>query len=323
MKEYENLTNRGKLKRLRRLAETALEAYGLEDSVLTFLCRQTNFIYRVRTGTGENYVMRLASPGWRTRANLVNEALWLKALEKDPHISAPRIIPTRNGTYVPSFSCPGIPHDWNVSLFSELPGRLLEFSLTAKNLRKAGELTARLHIHGKAWQRPAEFSEQIFDHYLSRGEEDALFSRENLVRLTRETCELLYGIRDIAEGEYGRLDRDDLRVIHCDLWHGNIRVHRGNLYPFDFEDIIIGFRLHDVAMALLDLKEDSGADYPRLLDAYREGYESLLSWPEGSLVALQAGRILWRLNWILRFMPSGFGKALEGSLGFFRSLPGE
>ena len=91
-------------------------------------------------------------------------------------------------------------------------------------------------------------------------------------------------MRDRVVAEYSSLDRDDLRVIHCDLWHDNIKLHRGTLIPFDFEDTIIGFRLHDIAMAMLDLLEDTDdTRYPLLLESFRSGYESLLPWPDGVL----------------------------------------
>ena len=107
---------------------------------------------------------------------------------------------------------------------------------------------------------------------------------------------------------YAGLDRADLRVIHCDLWHDNVKIDRGRLRPFDFEDTVWGFRLHDMAMGLLDLMEDFGYErYRALLPAFRQGYESLLDWPEGSLEVLQIGRLLWKANYVARFHPDALG----------------
>ncbi len=319
MQDYDKLTSRGKLKRLNRLARRAMDAYGLGDGALSFHCFQTNGIYRIRSAGGENYLMRLASPGWRTRQDLVNEALWLEALEGEPSLRTPRLIPAPDGERVLSLDCRGIPRPWNISLFSEQPGRLLGHALTGENLFKMGRLTAGLHRHGGEWERPAEFTGPPFEHYLSRGEEEVLFSREVLVTLPRGTCEILFAARDLVEEEYGRLDRKDLRVIHGDLWHGNIRIHRGELYPIDFEDTILGFRLHDIAMALLDLREEVGEAYPVLREAYRRGYERVLPWPEGSVEILQAGRMLWRLNWLVRYRPDLFPGVLERDLPLLRA----
>ena len=47
MKPYLQLTRRGRLRRMHRLAEVALAEYGIPGSRLTFLQYTMNFIYRV------------------------------------------------------------------------------------------------------------------------------------------------------------------------------------------------------------------------------------------------------------------------------------
>jgi Ser/Thr protein kinase RdoA (MazF antagonist) len=127
--------------------------------------------------------------------------------------------------------------------------------------------------------------------------------------------------REWVEGAYASLDRADLRVIHCDLWHENVKLDGGRLRPFDFEDTVWGYRLHDLAMGLLDLLETVGPErYPDLLAACRSGYERLLAWPEGDLEVLQIGRLLWQANWVARFQPASFGAMGEAHGRVFRGF---
>jgi hypothetical protein len=49
MKAYENLTNSGKLRRLRELAILGLSHYDLQDPQLTYHGFETNLLYRVTT----------------------------------------------------------------------------------------------------------------------------------------------------------------------------------------------------------------------------------------------------------------------------------
>lgn len=324
MKDYSRLTNRGKLTRLRGLALSALSQYGMEESRLDYHGFETNLLYRVTSHGGDRYMLRLASPGWRTREDLVNEALWLEALAKWGEVKAPRVVPALSGERVLALESAQVPDPRYATLFSYLPGRSLENFLTEPYLRKMGILMARLHVHGGEWNRPADFTNHSFEHYLSRGEEERLFSPEVMAERPRRETEYLYAVRDLVEEEYAGLNRKDLRVIHCDLWHGNIRVHRGDLLPFDFEDTILGFRLHDMAMAMLDLREDTDEKgYPVLLDAFRRGYESVLDWPEGNMENLQAGRVLWQMNWLARFWPEGLEKRWKGKLAFLSRLTGK
>ena len=95
-------------------------------------------------------------------------------------------------------------------------------------------------------------------------------------------------------------DPSGLRVIHHDLYHDNICVDRGRLYPFDFEDTVWGYPVQDIATAMRDLIEDAPpAAYPTLSQAFRRGYESLEPWPErkkGELDTLIAAHFIEGAN---------------------------
>lgn len=318
------------------LAREALAAFGFAGAQARLHSNETNALYRIRLRAdggpwrrpagscgggaerelvpGERLMLRLATPGWRTRADLENEALWLEALERDGCVAAPRVVRAPDGRAVvpigpeaPDTGSPA-PSDasgdarWHATLMTWLPGRLLGRYLTPANLTRMGELFATLHAHGAEWAPPEGFTTRVFDRFLGRGEPDVILDHAELVGVPGGTVALLERLIRRVNDEYASLDRGDVRVIHCDLWHDNIKLHRGRLLPFDFEDTVHGFRLHDIAMALLDLLEEVGdARYHELLPAFRTGYERSLSWPAGDLAALQVGRILWKINSVARF----------------------
>ncbi len=316
MKPTNELTHLGKIRRQRAYARQALAQYPIEVRRADLIGTDTNLIYRITTPDGARYILRLAFPGWRTAENAESDALWLDALARDTDIPVPRLLRTHAGDAIYHFT----DADGNARravLMTYLPGTLLGKRLTAPNLFKMGELFAKLHQHGKTWQPPAGFAPQIFDRYMSRGEPDALFADAQRDAFTDHQWDVITRMRARVETAYTALDPADLRVIHCDLWHDNIKVYRGELAPFDFEDTIWGYRIHDLAMALLDLAEDAGvARYDELLPVFRAGYESRLPWPDGDLGVFQMGRVLWRLNWIARF----WRKGLAGAVAFDTAL---
>jgi len=284
------------------VAEAALELYDLEVASLQLVVRATNRIYRVRSSDGPSFALRLASPGWRTRSDLQSEAMWLEAIARDTTIPAPRIVRASDGAAVVVCSADGVPTEHHATLMSWLPGVLLGRHLNEQNLGKLGELFGRLHIHGAEWRPPPGFTARKFDQIFARGEPDVIFDAAQNDAHTPHTQRIIHLTRDAVDAAYAALDPGDLRVIHCDLWHDNVKVHRGVLHPFDFEDTVWGYRLHDIAMAMLDLYEAGDpTQYEDLLAAFRRGYESELDWPAGDLSALQVGRILWRVNWVARF----------------------
>jgi len=103
------------------------------------------------------------------------------------------------------------------------------------------------------------------------------------------------------------------------MHHDNIKVHRGVLCPFDFEDTVWGYRIHDIAMAMLDLWDEvDPSTYDRLLDAFRRGYTATSSWPDGDLTMFQLGRYVWRLNWVARHRSDRMAGAIQATAHAFR-----
>ena len=312
MTSYHQLSPKAKLRRLRILAESALAEYDLADPSIVHHGFETNLMYRVRAGNEQRYMLRLASPGWRTPIDLFSEATWLEALARDTAIHAPRMIQARDGRYIVQASVPGVPDLWNVSLMTWVPGRLLGYYLSEKNLARMGALFAELHCHGITWTPPPGFTTLRFEHWLSRGEPNLIAGdADNRIPPgdARRTVERMHRL---VEDAYASIDRRDLRVIHCDLWHDNIKLHNGALHPFDFEDTVLGYRVHDIAMAMLDLLEATDEErYQELLRAFRAGYEAHTTWPDQPIEPFQIGRLLWKLNWIARHHARWLTPAVE------------
>lgn len=171
---YQHLSNQGKLRRLRKLAVLGLTHYDIKNPTLTYHGFETNLFYLVTAETGEHFMLRLASPGWRALEDLQSEAIWLNAINQETTIPVPNVMPTRSGENVLSLSVPEVPDIWHMTLMRWIPGRLLGHYLNINNLEKMGRLFADLHHFSANWVPPAEFSKHRFEHWLSRGEEDLL-----------------------------------------------------------------------------------------------------------------------------------------------------
>lgn len=320
-RDFASLTRIGKIRRIGQLAAAALSEYDIRVHSQRIHSFATNLLYRVQSDTGERFVLRMAYPGWRTLEDLCAEAAWLDALHTDTDIGAPLVIRSSNGDSVLPMSGLGVPDTWYATLMTWVDGRLLAHHLTCANLERMGDLFARLHLHGKAWKPPSDFTTKRFVAFLSRGEPDAIFGDDVIQSFRDDDRHAFLLAREWVESEYSNLPRNDLRVIHCDLWHENIKLDHGRLRPFDFEDTIWGYRLHDIAMGMLDLLETVGhARYAELLASFRCGYERLLEWPEGNLEVLQIGRLLWKANQGARFARESLGPLSQQYGDIFRSF---
>jgi Ser/Thr protein kinase RdoA (MazF antagonist) len=305
MLAFEQLTQRGQARRLRRLAMHALEHYPLDVIDMRLVGTFTNTLFRVRAGNGQSYVVRVCAPGWRTETDLRSEAVWLEALSHEADIGAPVPLPARDGSYLVTARAEGVPEPRYCLVTSWLPGVLLGKRLTESNLHKMGALFARLHRHAATFCPPAGFTERKTDGVYARGEEQVLWHCDD--GFTAETSAIFERAWALVAKAFADLyaDPSGLRVIHHDLWHDNIVVHRGRLHPFDFEDTAWGYPVQDVAMALQDLMMDVDADaFEPLQVAFRQGYESLSSWPEryeGEIDAFRVGRLFWVANYVARY----------------------
>ena len=258
MRPYSELTRLGRARRLRDVALEALTHYDVEIVRLELVGLFTNALFRARTPQGESYAVRLCAPGWRTDTDIRSEVLWLQALAQDDDIGAPVPVLSRDGELFVAVSRPGVPGPSRCVVMSWIPGTPLGRHLSAPNLHKMGVLFAKLHAHGAAFVPPPGFTERTMTSYIARDEPDVLFSDAWADAFTAHSREVLTHTRTLVGQAFVDLyaDREGPRVIHNDLWHDNIMLYRGRLYPFDFEDTIWGYPVQDIAMSLQDLMMD-------------------------------------------------------------------
>jgi Ser/Thr protein kinase RdoA (MazF antagonist) len=318
MRAFERLTKQGKARRLRRLAMTALDGYELEVANVRLIGVHTNILFRVGTVGGEKYVIRICQPGWRTATDLRSEVMWLQDLSCNTDIGAPVPQFTRNGEPFVEVSVAGVPEPRRCVVTSWIPGASLEDQLTEENLYKMGALFARLHAHSADFSPPPGFTRRKMDRVLARGEADTLFGPACNDAFTPRSRDILERTSERVDHAFEQLyaDPTHMRVIHNDLWHGNIKAHRGVLRPLDFEDTIWGYPVQDIAMALHDLMVDVASErYEPLQRAFHQGYESLCPWPEhraGQIDTFRAGRMLWIANYVACFERQHLRRHVDG-----------
>ena len=308
MRPFSALTERGQALRLRRMALAALSHYELPLKKVRLVANHLNGIFRVDTEEGEVYALRISEPTWRTDDELQTELRWLQRLSHETTISVPQLFLNTEGTLITRVTCEGIPEPRRAVLMSWIRGRLLSEHLTAQNFTKLGVLAARLHEHAAQWIIPPELNVRVRNSLYVRGETDELHER-NRELFPEKSYAIFEHVREQVQQAYERLYRDGqgVRIIHADLHQENVKVFRGTLHPFDFEDVILGYPVQDIAQTFSDLLFFSSLDnmeYQLLRDAFIQGYSSYLPWPEaypGQIDTFMAGQQLWRTNFVIRF----------------------
>jgi Ser/Thr protein kinase RdoA (MazF antagonist) len=296
MKDFAGLTELGRARRLRPLALAALEAYDLGVTSLRLIDDGWNCVFRVESPDGP-LALRVTRPTpGRDAASVHSEVAFMTALAGATDIRVPAIIRNRSGELVTMAAAPGVPEPRSCVVFSWLGGRLLGETVTSRRWHDLGDLMGRMHRFAAEWTPPAGFATPAYDSVLPYGEPLVMFEPGRAD---------LHGASHLLEEAYHRtaerirsLDHGRRRmVIHGDLHAWNVKVRRGVLSPFDFEDLLFAVPILDVATSLYYIRDR--ADYLSLAVAFRAGYEQQQPWVEqepGELDRLLIARGLDLLN---------------------------
>lgn len=256
-----------------QIVKQALALWDMEDAAHRLVAARENAVYEVVLG-GRRAALRLHRLGYRTDAELQSELDWMAAIAAGG-LSTPAPVPTAQGDLLRHIG------DRQVDMLTWLDGDVLADVLAAANsaerrrlFRQLGADMARLHIISDAWTPPDGFVRAAWDRGGLLGEaplwdrfwenpaceaaDRALFSafrRQALDRLADIGPTLDYGL------------------IHADLVAANVLVDGDTLRLIDYDDGGYGFRLFDIATALL--KHRMAADYAALQDALIEGYQGV------------------------------------------------
>jgi Ser/Thr protein kinase RdoA (MazF antagonist) len=289
MKAFEDLTRRGQMVRLRRMAEKALEAYGLEEARLTRLHYAHNMTFRVdvrslspeasppqgRPDAGV-YVLRIHRPGYQETASIRSELLWLKALRTDVGLCVPEPVPTQDRRLLTTVSVAGVPEARHCVLFRWISGRFLRHCLRPSAFTRLGAFVARMHRYAECHPPPEGFVRKRWDCVGLTGAElgvdlaraRAVFAPEDLAVLEATTVRVQKTLQELGEG------RDVFGVIHADLNPSNCLLHKGEVRAIDFDDCGWGYFLYDIAVALGG-RLRGREDFPQFQSAFLEGYRGV------------------------------------------------
>lgn len=302
MKPFSSLTVRGQARRLRTLALNALTCYDLELARLRLVSNDMNGIFRLDTLDGRKFILRVTLPqGGHNLDHVAAEMDWLAALARDTDLSVPVPLPAKDGSLVVEAAAAGVPEPRLCAVFSWVPGKDLVEDMSTANIARLGELMARLHSHALSYRPPAGLSLLRFDQVFPFPEPVVLFDPPYASLFPPKRRAVYQQAIDWAQESIQRLiaSGEPMRILHADLHQWNVRIARGVLSPIDFEDLMLGWPVQDIATTLYYFLDEN---YARLRAAFQEGYTRHGAWPErqpGEIDSFIAARGVGLANFIL------------------------
>lgn len=293
MKPYSELSQRGRVLRLRQAARVALDAYSLSDAALRFNHDTGNVSFRVTiadpppTASGGlfsdgQFILRLNQPGYQSTAMIESELIWLEALRADADLPVPAPVQAHDGALVVEVPVPGSEQGRQCSLLRWVLGRMQREGIGPTHLRATGRIMARLHEHASQWRPPPGFCRWRYDWNGLLGDANptgtpSKRARRHIAAPLRAlydgtAAELREAMADLGTGA------DAFGLVHADMALGdNVLFWHGEARPIDFGDCAFAYWMYDIGVALSGVR--GRQDWPELRDAFWKGYREVRDLP--------------------------------------------
>jgi Ser/Thr protein kinase RdoA (MazF antagonist) len=276
----------------RDIARAALRHYDLAPRRLTRAAESFNTVFRVSTASG-SYALRVgAALQVHAEGTLQAEGAWLDRLRASG-LAVPAVLANsagQLGTDVATGDGSRV-----CALFDWVVGRSLLTRLTRPTAAALGRLAARLHADARAWELTEPLDVLVADRVLYWRLPPRLTEPD--VVGASVFADALAHAQTVLD-DLWRSGRHLPHVLHGDLTPANtIVTPGGELVPIDFQDMVWGFDVQDLAISIAALsRAPAGA---RLIDAFRGGYQTERGWPDVApalVESLIAARALNQIN---------------------------
>ncbi|HET9999812.1 MAG TPA: hypothetical protein VFQ36_02895, partial [Ktedonobacteraceae bacterium] len=137
MQRFDDLPRSTQIRRMRRLAQTALTAYSLEQAQITPLQHFLNTTFRIDIPSqNQRYVLRISRAGYQNVATIRSELLWLQAIRRETDLVVPEPLLNRDESLLTTVEIPGVPEPRHCVLFRRVDGRFHRTMLRPADLER-------------------------------------------------------------------------------------------------------------------------------------------------------------------------------------------
>jgi len=324
--DFDALTHDQQLPILLELAVASTRNYDLPDSVSVKMANLSeNATYKVEALDGRRWALRIHRDGYHSKTAIASELAWLIDLRQTGVVMTPTPVKGRDGELIQQVTHPRMPRPRNVVLFEweagAEPGIGEDLSEPFEVL---GEVTARMHMHARQWQRPAWFSRFTWDFDTSLGDNNPHWGRWRDGMGIDAAKEDLFGRTVDLIGKrlsaYGKAP-DRFGLIHCDLRLANLLIDGKAVKVIDFDDCGFGWYMYDAATPVSFYEHEP--QVPGLIESWKAGYRKVLDLPKADEDEIPTFVMLRRLllvAWIGSHSETDLAKSMglpytEGTVG--------
>jgi Ser/Thr protein kinase RdoA (MazF antagonist) len=261
-----------------RLAAEALGRYRLDpDSTVRLINVSENWTYRIdEPATGRAFALRVHRPGYHTAREIDSELRWIDALREDRAVETAHAVSGPDGERVCQVQTSEL-GERNVVLFEWLSGDMPEPEGRdlVSGFRTLGAVSARMHGHARAWQRPAGFERFSWEYDTTLGASGHWGRWQDGLGMGGQELDVLGRLDGAIRGRLERYGRgpDRFGLVHADIRLANLLVDGPHVRVIDFDDCGFSWFMYDFATTVSFFEDHP--QVPELKDAWVEGYRSV------------------------------------------------
>ncbi|POF63274.1 serine kinase [Novacetimonas maltaceti] len=256
------------------IAHAAMALYPpAERGVPRLLCLSENATYRIDLPGGGHRVLRVHRPGYHDATEIRSELAWLDSLH-DAGLQVPRPICAMDGERLHHVGTAGMPGR-HVVMFDWIDGVEPTPDIDPGSFARLGRITAHLHRHSRAWDRPRDFRRKAWTHATMVGPDAAWGQWQAAHGLDEGARDTVAHAMARAGAELAAYGEDAARfgLIHADLRLANLLIAGERTHIIDFDDCGFSWFMQDLAAALSFFE-----DHPRMphwVTHWLRGYETV------------------------------------------------
>lgn len=288
------------------MARRAAALWCDDIASVVLAAHRENAVYRVTRTDGSALALRLHRMAYRSDGELQSELDYMAALAAGG-LAVPQPLPSHNGHVIEHVE------GTQVSALTWLQGRPLgqtgvplQVEDRVGTFARLGLLIARLHDLSDAWSPPPQFTRQRWDVDGLLGEQPQWGRFWDNPLLTPSQANLLQRAR-IKLASVLQSPSFDQGLIHADFVSENLMLDGDHIQLIDFDDSGFGFRLQDVATALVKHRAES--DYHHLRAALVRGYRTRRPLDDADIELFLLMRHLSYVGWIVPRLANAGGEA--------------
>ena len=275
MVNFDALTHSEQLHCLGEVAHTALANFGIKAASAPDLINLSeNATYKIDDpASGKRYALRIHRDGYHSTNAIASELAWLQALRQDGVVITPVPVPGRDGEFIQAVGHKAMKRPRNVVMFEWESGEEpTETDHLTEKFKMLGEVTAKMHRHARAWQRPPNFERFTWDFTTGLGDTPHWGSWRDGMGLDAEKLKLFGDAVDLIGRRLKRFGQAPARfgLIHSDMRLANLLIDGDTVKVLDFDDSGFCWHLYDAATAVSFFEHEPHV--PELMAAWAEGY---------------------------------------------------